>query len=102
MKTSEVREALQRCAVAAYLTLSQQYFAFETVDGRSGVPLDFAAMFAGRRTDLWGAWLSLPRAEYELVGRLWRALRQEGDLAQPETFREAVLEYAVAPTALFR
>lgn len=102
MKTGEVREALQRCAIAAYLALSQQYFAFETVDGRRGVPLDFAAMFAARRTDLWGAWLSLPRAEYELVGRLWQAVRQEGDLAQPETFREAVLEYAVASTALFR
>ncbi|MFE2971701.1 hypothetical protein ACFXKC_50605 [Streptomyces sp. NPDC059340] len=102
MKTGDVREALQRCAIAAYLALSQQYFAFETVDGRCGVPLDFAQMFAARRTDVWGAWLSLPRAEYELVGRLWQALRQEGDLAQPETFREAVLEYAVAPTALFR
>ncbi|MFM9596525.1 hypothetical protein ACKI1J_42145 [Streptomyces scabiei] len=102
MKTGEVHEALQRCAIAAYLALSQQYFAFETADGRCGVPLDFAAMFAARRTDVWGAWLSLPRAEYERVGRLWQALRQEGDLAQPETFREAVLDYAVAHTALFR
>ncbi|MFD6150206.1 hypothetical protein [Streptomyces sp. NPDC060243] len=102
MKTGDVREALQRCAIAACLALSQQYFAFGTADGRRGVPLDFAAMFARRRADLWGAWLSLPRAEYELVGRLWQALRQEGDLAQPETFREAVLEYAVDPAALFQ
>ncbi|MFE3496476.1 hypothetical protein ACFXOS_26020 [Streptomyces sp. NPDC059175] len=102
MKGGDVREALQRCAIAAYLALSEQYFAFGTVDGRRGVPLDFAQMFAARRTDAWGRWLSLPRAEYELVGRLWQALKQEGDLAQPDTFREAVLEYAVAPTALFR
>ncbi|MFE5374048.1 hypothetical protein [Streptomyces mirabilis] len=102
MKSGDVREALQRCAIAAYLALAEQYFAFETVDGRRGVPLDFAQMFAARRTDAWGRWLSLPRAEYELVGRLWQALKQEGDLAQPDTFREAVLEYAVAPTALFR
>ncbi|WP_413116819.1 hypothetical protein ACK1X7_48070 [Streptomyces sp. CY1] len=102
MKSGDVREALQRCAIAAYLALSEQYFAFGTVDGRRGVPLDFAQMFAARRTDAWGRWLSLPRAEYELVGRLWQALKQEGDLAQPDTFREAALEYAVAPTALFR
>ncbi|WP_055557105.1 hypothetical protein [Streptomyces sp. NBRC 110028] len=102
MKTGDVREALQRCAIAAYLALSEQYFAFGTLDGRRGVPLDFAQMLAARRTDVWGAWLSLPRAEYELVGRLWQAIKQAGDLAQPETFREAALEYAVAPTALFR
>ncbi|MFJ2217344.1 hypothetical protein ACIQVO_00175 [Streptomyces sp. NPDC101062] len=102
MKSGDVREALQRCAIAAYLALSEQYFAFGTVDGRRGVPLDFAQMFAARRTDAWGRWLSLPRAEYELVGRLWQALKQEGDLAQPDTFREAALEYVVAPTALFR
>ncbi|MBO8202674.1 hypothetical protein JW613_30990 [Streptomyces smyrnaeus] len=102
VRAGDVREALQRCAIAACLALSERYFAFGTVEGRRGVPLDFAQMFAARRTDVWGKWRSLPRPEYELVGRLWQALKQEGDLAQPETFREAALEYAVAPAALFK
>jgi hypothetical protein len=102
VRQSEVREALQACVIPAFLALAQHYFGFETVDGRRGVPLDQAHVFAARRLDLWRAWRSLPRAEYELVGRLWRAVKQEGDLAQQERFFEAAVEYAVGGSALFR
>lgn len=98
----EIRESLARCALAAYLVLSQQYFGFQALGERRGVPLDQAHVFAARRPDLWGAWSSLPVPVHELIGRLWRAAGTEGDLAQREEFLEACRAYAVSSWAQFR
>ncbi|MFJ9752620.1 hypothetical protein [Streptomyces chartreusis] len=99
---SELSEALLRCGLAGYLALSQQYFGYTALGGRQAVPLDQAHVFAARRPDMWGSWSTLPGAQCELIGRLWRAVGNEGDLAQPEEFFEACRAYAVAELALFR
>ncbi|MFJ8955174.1 hypothetical protein ACIRO1_34275 [Streptomyces sp. NPDC102381] len=102
MLNSELREELVRCAVAGFLALSQQHFGFRALQGRRAVPLDQAHVFAARRPDLWGAWSTLPPEEHHLIGRLWRAVGSEGDLAQREEFFEACRTYAVSSLSLFR
>ncbi|MFB7852656.1 ATP-dependent DNA helicase [Streptomyces sp. NPDC056053] len=99
---SEIREELARCALVAYLALSQRYFGFQALGDRRAVPLDQAHVFAARRPDLWGSWSTLPRQACELIGRLWRAVGTEGDLAQREEFLEACRTYAVSPWAQFQ
>ncbi|WP_406518227.1 hypothetical protein [Streptomyces sp. NBC_00826] len=99
---SEIREDLARCALEAYLALSQQHFGFQALGDRRAVPLDQAHVFAARRPDLWGSWSTLPPLACELIGRLWRAVGTEGDLAQREEFLEACRTYAVSPWAQFQ
>ncbi|GLW19823.1 hypothetical protein Stsp01_65660 [Streptomyces sp. NBRC 13847] len=98
---AEMREALRHCTVRAALALAQEYFGFPATGGRRGVSLEFAHIFASRRTDLWDRWDGLPVEVHELCGRLWQAMRFEVDLTQREAFFRAAIEYGVDPAALF-
>ncbi|MFE3187141.1 hypothetical protein ACFXKR_40850 [Streptomyces violascens] len=80
----EAHERIQACGVQAALALAQEFFGFTTEDGRLGVPLDQAHVFAARRVDLWEGWEEQPRSVHGLCGRLWRVLREEGSLTQRE------------------